>query len=265
MRYICGRMPRRSFFIFGLVRSVVILCVLALGHLGSAAAEFTLPDTISIAAGERREIPLIGSIEAGGATMIRLKYSPGVIRVVKARGSATTSLYCVGSIPLGDSIVSRTLAYTDIMCGFSRPAVNDTICFITVEGIGGPDRTGAIAVDSVIADSTGYSVSRSTGGFVVRTGIDVGAQQSGLVITGNYPNPFFLQTRIDFVLPRDEQAQFTMRTIQGRAIRTWAVNGRAGENSTDLSILASEAATGMYVLEMVTDSGVAYHSMRVLP
>jgi hypothetical protein len=99
----------------------------------------------------------------------------------------------------------------------------------------------------------------------VRTGVDVGAQQSALAITGNYPNPFFLQTRIDFVLPKDEVASFTMRTIQGRAIRTWTVSGRAGENTTDLSIQASEAATGMYVLEMVTDSGVAYHSMRVLP
>jgi hypothetical protein len=258
-------MPRRSSTIFVLLRSVVILCVLALGHRGSVAAEFTLPDTISIAAGEQREIPLIGSIEAGGATMIRLRYSPNVIRVVRARGSATTSLYCVGSIPVSDSIVSRTLAYADIMCGFSRPAVNDTVCFVTVEGIGGPDRTGSIIVDSVIADSTGYSVTSSTGGFVVRTGVDVGAQQSALAITGNYPNPFFLQTRIDFVLPKDEVASFTMRTIQGRAIRTWTVSGRAGENTTDLSIQASEAATGMYVLEMVTDSGVAYHSMRVLP
>ena len=264
MRYICDVMPSCTLSILRSLRPVALLCVLTLGHLVSVAAEFTLPDTIVIAAGERRTIPLIGSIEAGGPSMIRLKYSPNVIRIVEARGGSMTSLYC-SKISVSDSIVSATEAYADLMCGFSRPATNDTVCFITVEGIGSPNSIGSIAVDSVIADSTGYPVITTTGGVVVRTGIDVGAQTSGLFITGNYPNPFFLRTRIDFVLPKDEEARFTMRTIQGRAIRTWSVSGRAGENSTDLSIQASEAATGMYVLEMVTDSGVAYHSMRVLP
>lgn len=265
MRYICVCMPSCSFSVLQCLRPVAILCVLAFGHLISVAAEFTLPDTIAIALGERRTFPLVGSIEAGGETMIRLKYSPNVIRIVEARGTATTSLYCSGSIPISDSIVSGSLAYADIMCGFSRPAVNDTVCFITIEGVGSPDRTGNVSVASVVAGGMTYPVTSSIGGFVIRTGIDVGAQTSGLVITGNYPNPFYLRTRIDFVLQKDEEARFTMRTIQGRAIRTWSVSGRAGENSTDLSIQASEAATGLYVLEMVTDSGVAYHSMRVLP
>lgn len=264
IRYICVDMPSSSSSFLRSLRSILAVCVLVTGYVGASAAEFTLPDTIVIALGERREIPLIGTIEAGGAAMIRLRYSSNVIRVISARGTDSTSIYCK-TLTLSDSVVSRTEAYAKLSCEYSGPALDDTVCYITIEGVGTPDRTGSISVVSVFADGMDYPVTRSSGGSVVRVGRDIGSQQSGLEITGNYPNPFFLQTRIAFVLPKDEEARFTMRTIQGRAIRTWTVSGRAGENTTDLSMLASEAATGIYVLELVTDSGVAYHGMRVLP
>lgn len=246
------------------LRAVVALGAVLLSSQALHAADFTLPDTISIAPGERKVIPLIGTIEAGGTSRIRIGYSPNVVRILSATGGAATSLYCA-TVDLTETVVSRTQAYVTLRCDYSRPAVNDTVCFLTIEGIGGPDRIGSISVDSVFAQDTSYTVSATKGGYVRRTGAEIGAQRTDLAITGNYPNPFAQQTRIAFVVPKDEAVRFTMRTIQGRLIRSWSANAVAGENFYDLTILQSDAATGMYILELTTDSGTAYHSMRVIP
>ncbi|MFM8770998.1 MAG: T9SS type A sorting domain-containing protein [Candidatus Kapaibacterium sp.] len=246
------------------LRAVVALGAFLVSSPTSHAADFTLPDTISIAPGERKVIPLIGTIEAGGISRISVGYSPNVVRILSATGGAATSLYCA-TVDLTETVVSRTQAYVTLRCDYSRPAVNDTVCFLTIEGVGGPDRIGSIAVDSVFAQDTSYPVSATKGGYVLRTGVEIGAQRTDLAITGNYPNPFAQQTRIAFVVPKNESVRFTMRTIQGRLIRSWTTNAVAGENFYDLAILQSDAATGMYILELSTESGTAYHSMRVIP
>jgi hypothetical protein len=243
--------------------SLIWLLAVILG-IPSFAAEFTLPDTITIAAGERREIPLLGVIEAGGATTIKIRYTPSVVRILSARGDGTTSQYCA-SLELRDSIVSATEAYAIISCPYSRPAVGDTVCYLKLEGIGGPERTGQITIESVVAADVPYPITRSAGGTVNRTGPIVGGQRSDIAITGNYPNPFAQRTRIVFRVPIDEPVRFSMRTIQGRLIRSWTVDATAGENSYDLTILSSEAASGMYILELRSLAGTAYHSMRVQP
>jgi len=250
--------------IFAAVRgSLVALFAVAL-WMPSIAAEFTLPDTITIAAGQRREIPLLGVIEAGGATTIKIRYTPGVVRILSARGGTEASQYCE-DIPFRDSIVSGTEAYAILSCEYSRPAIGDTVCFLLLEGIGGPERLGQIDVQSVVAEDVSYPITRSSGGVVNRTGPIIGGQRSEVSITGNYPNPFAQRTRIVFRVPIDEPVYLSMRTIQGRLIRSWTVNASAGENSYDLTILPSEAASGMYILELRSLAGTAYHSMRVQP
>lgn len=240
---------------------VVCLCV---AGMPSTAAEFTLPDTISITAGQRREIVLRGVIEAGGATKLRIRYTPGVVRIISARGTDRTSQYCQ-SIELRDSLVSGTEAYAILSCPFSRPAIGDTVCFLTVEGIAGPERYGQITVESVVAADSSYQISSSSGGIVDRTGGAFGGPRTDLAITGNYPNPFYERTRIVFRTPSAENVLLTLRTLQGRLIRSWTVDAVAGENSYELTLLPSDAATGMYILELRASSGTAYHSVRVKP
>ncbi|MEY3385570.1 MAG: hypothetical protein RIR53_381 [Bacteroidota bacterium] len=244
-------------------RSLVALLAVVLS-IPSIAAEFTLPDTITIAAGERREIPLLGVIEAGGATTIKIRYTPGVVRILAARGDDKTSQYCQ-TINLRDSIVSGTEAWAILSCEYSRPAIGDTVCYLLLEGIGGPEQRGEVSVASVTAADVSFPVMRSSGGVVNRTGPIIGGQRSDIAITGNYPNPFAQRTRIVFRVPIDEPVYMSMRTIQGRLIRSWTVNATAGENSYELTILPSEAASGMYILELRSLAGTAYHSMRVQP
>jgi hypothetical protein len=56
-----------------------------------------------------------------------------------------------------------------------------------------------------------------------------------------------------------------LRTIQGRLIRAWSIDAVAGENSYELTILPAEAASGMYILELRSLAGTAYHSVRIQP
>ncbi|MFN4907957.1 MAG: T9SS type A sorting domain-containing protein [Bacteroidota bacterium] len=244
----------------GLLLAIVLMAVC----FPSVAAEFALPDTISIAPGERREVALTGVIEVGGATTIRIRYTPGVVRIVSARGGDLTSQYCE-QITVRDSIISGTEAIAVLTCPFSRPAIGDTVCFLTLEGIGGPDRIGQITIVSISASDIDFPVSRSAGGLVNRTGPIIGGQRGEVAITGNYPNPFAERTRIVFRVPIAEPVRMTLRTIQGRLIRAWSVDAVAGENSYELTILPAEAASGMYILELRSIAGTAYHSVRIQP
>ena len=244
----------------------ILLLQAALCTLGvvARAAEFDLPDTIRIAPGERREIALRGTIEAGGRTRIQLRYTPSVVRILSARGGATSSQFC-DIIAISTNIISSDTALATLSCPFSRPAVNDTVCFVTIEGVGGASTGGQITVDSVIAEDSSYQVTRVSGGLVVRTGIITTGASTSLAITGNYPNPFAERTRVVFVVPKEETVRLSMRTIQGRVVKTWSVDAVAGENAYDLTFLPSDAASGMYILTLESTHGVAYHSMRVKP
>jgi hypothetical protein len=258
------RMSLSPLTLLPVARGLLFAIVMMAYCLPSVAAEFALPDTISIAPGQRREIALTGVIEVGGPTTIRIRYTPGVVRIVSARGGDITSQYCE-QITVRDSIVSGSVAFAILTCPFSRPAIGDTVCFLTVEGVGGPDRIGQITVVSVAASDVDFPVKSSIGGVVDRTGPIIGGQRSDVAITGNYPNPFAERTRIVFRVPIAEPVRMALRTIQGRLIRAWSIDAVAGENSYELTILPAEAASGMYILELRSLAGTAYHSVRIQP
>ncbi len=78
-----------------------------------------------------------------------------------------------------------------------------------------------------------------------------------------YPNPFNPTTRIEFVLPKAQEAEVTVHDVLGREVeRVFA--GKAPRGSTTLSWNATGRATGVYFVRLETEGFVQTRKFLLL-
>jgi hypothetical protein len=78
-----------------------------------------------------------------------------------------------------------------------------------------------------------------------------------LVLSANYPNPFNIETRIEYTLPKDASVRLTIHNIRGQQVRLLVnENQSAGYKIirwNGLDEFGQEVGTGIYFIQLVVD------------
>lgn len=227
--------------------------------------EAYVPAATSLAAGERVEIAITGSIEAGGLVRATMSFTPAVARILSARGSEGFAFSCPTLTVSQNRVESAQRAIFSVECPYCLSINNDTLFTLVLEGLGGMDTSGTIRVEKLEINGAEVMGAQFNVGTIERTGGAIARPQTTEGVTGTYPNPFVSRTHIVFTLSQPGIVKFTFRNAQGRLVKQLdQIQGVAGENTIDFDIEAWKVASGAYVLEMTTDRGTYFHPMTVM-
>jgi len=239
-----------------------MVCAWAPAYCGNEAL---VPAATTLAAGERAEIAVFGSIEAGGSIRATMSYTPSVARIIGSRGSEGFAFRCQELTVVQNRVESSLRAVYIVECPYCVSISSDTLFTIVLEGLGGMDTTGMIRVEKLEINGAEAIDAQFNVGTIERTGGTTARSQTTEGITGTYPNPFVSHTRLVFSMSQPGIVRFAFRNAQGRLVRQLdQIQGIAGENTIDFDIEAWKVASGAYVLEMISDRGTYFHPMTVM-
>lgn len=83
-------------------------------------------------------------------------------------------------------------------------------------------------------------------------------------ISGNFPNPFPVATRIEYVVSDPGMVSMEIRDLSGRLFHTFdPVYREPGTYSIDYRPKIWEMSSGHYLVRMITERGTYLHTMTV--
>lgn len=229
------------------------------------ATEANVPAKTTLSVGQRTTIAVTGTLDFGGTIRASIRYSPSVMRILSAHGSPGYAFQCLDVSIVENRVESPTSAVCVVECSYCISIEDDTLFTLAVEGVVGPDSSGALGIERLEANGVDVQGAVFNTGVVERRGGSTTSQTVIEGVTGNYPNPFSSRTRFVFVLQSPGIVRFLVRNTQGRiVIQLDPIIGVAGENVFDFEWDAWRYSSGVYVLQMDTDRGTYYHGMTVM-
>ncbi len=67
-----------------------------------------------------------------------------------------------------------------------------------------------------------------------------------------YPNPFSVQTRINFSSTKEQRVEFTVKNLLGKTVYREIINAKIGYNS--ITFNRNDLTKGMYIYSLQTDT-----------
>jgi hypothetical protein len=244
------------------------LVALALCWLGSiaAAGQITLPDEVRLGATERRTIDVTGSLNVANGDQVSLEcaFTPSTFRPVAAAGSQLDAFRCV-DVPILSMILSGSRTGTfALTCDSASPIADGTICSLTLGGVAGGDTIGELRVTGMVINGRTTPVNPPAVMRVVLTDAGSAIANATEGIAGNYPNPFPVATRIEYVVSDPGMVAMEIRDLAGRLFHTFdPIYREPGTYSIDYRPKIWEMSSGHYLVRMITERGTYLHTITV--
>lgn len=244
------------------------LLAAALCCLGTIAAvgQISLPEEVRLGATERRTISVTGSLAIvdGDQVSLECAFTPSTVRPVAAAGSQLDAFRCV-DVPIRSMVMTGSRSGTFVLsCDSARPITDGTICSLTLGGVAGGDTIGELQVTGMVVNGRSMPIDPPAVMRVEVTNAGTAIANATEGIAGNYPNPFPVATRIEYVVSDPGMVAMEIRDLSGRLFHTFdPIYREPGTYSIDYRPKIWEMSSGHYLVRMITERGTYLHTITV--
>lgn len=229
-------------------------------------AQVSLPAEVRLGATERRTVSVSGtlSISDGDQVSLEFAFTPSTVRPLGAAGSQLDAFRCT-DVPVLNMVMTGTRTGTfALSCDSARPVTDGTICSLTVGGVTGSDTVGELRITGMIVNGRPMPIDTPAVMRVVVTDGRTAIPNATEGVSGNFPNPFSVATRIEYVVTDPGMVSFEIRDLSGRLFHTFdPIYREPGTYSIDYRPKIWEMSSGHYLVRMITERGTYLHTITV--
>lgn len=230
-----------------------------------AGGSVKVPPVTTVTSGSPASIVILGRIDVSGTVTLTMRYPRHIVSVSGARGSASYGLQCDNISILSNTELNSTTGELVLECGAGSANASDTLFILDVTAMTSTMPIGELVPTKVNIDGSTVADAELVGGVIQLSGGSHQSPEALEGVTGNYPNPFGLTTRFVYAMSVAGPVSFTIVSSQGRIVKELSsAEATVGENTIDLTLQPNELSQGIYLLRMITDRGVYYHSFMIL-
>jgi hypothetical protein len=222
------------------------------------------PETV-LTRGQLAVIQVGGSLSQNGPTQLTLRYPKTVIAIQGARGADVYAFTCPNVTVVSDVQTDDTTGEVTLECSNVTPGQSQIILLLDVLALYGSETEGLLSPQRLTVNGTEVSDAVFNSGIIRLTGGSQRSNQSIEAITGNFPNPFSLNTEFVYIVAEDSNPQFVILNVSGQIVKDLGtVASFKGENSIKVELQQNELGQGHYMIRMITDFGVYFYSFLKL-
>ncbi|MBU3742630.1 MAG: T9SS type A sorting domain-containing protein [Candidatus Kapabacteria bacterium] len=252
--------PHRPF-----IRSAAIALLLCLCSV-TAMAQFTLPDTLRLRVGERKTIDVAGVLDVPDGSEVRLEFTftPSTARPISGAGSALDGFRCA-NVPVAQlSMQGPRVGTFGLWCDSAQRTSGGRICELTLEGLASGDTVGSFRIQGLTVDGVFQPLEDGPNMTVLLEASTFIETRTFEGFVGNFPNPFSMSTRIEYVVTEAGLVSMDIVDLAGRLFHTFETKQHEpGTYSVEFRPDIWEMSSGHYLLRMKTDRGTYLHTMTV--
>lgn len=209
-------------------------------------------------------ISVSGTISQTGTSQVALTYPADVIRIIAVEGGEQYAYHCPSMPIYGTSVDAPATGRLTFQCEEVVATSNGELFVVVAEFLRGPGTIGPMQATSLVLNGTQAGNATFTSGNVEALGTPL-QYQSSEGFTGNYPNPFAINSDFVFQMERAGTVRLVVLNTQGRQVLDLgSVDATAGENTYMFQPEGWELAQGAYLMQLVTDRGVYLHPFVVV-
>ncbi|MBI2794613.1 MAG: T9SS type A sorting domain-containing protein [Ignavibacteria bacterium] len=225
----------------------------------------SVPSETVLTRGQVAVIEVGGSLSQSGRTQLTFRYPRTVIAIQGARGADVYAFQCPDITMISDIQTDDTTGEVILECSNVGPGQSQMILLLDVLALYGRETQGLLSPRRLTVNGTEVGDVVFNPGRIRLTGGSRPSDQSIEAITGNFPNPFSLNTEFVYVVAEDSNPQFVILNVTGQIVKDLgAIASFKGENRLKVELEQNELGQGHYMIRMITDLGVYFYSFMKL-
>jgi hypothetical protein len=267
----------KSFVISAILAFLINFCI------AESQFVFNIPDT-TIPQGKLFYVPITGTIQQDDLESLSISFSFDALNldIKHIVGGENYAIKC-DTVQAVLNLSDLRNSTAKIECSDTRSISNDTICWLLVEGLAGPDTVSTLSINEIMINGGVLSDAEINSGLItVPNRYDFREVTS---IGNNFPNPFAEQSKFKIQLKEKSKIEFFVYSSLGKLafksegqdwlllfkedsggisqIDDWSGELEEGKYILQMNIPIDIPSGGYYLL-MVTNQGVFEKSFMLL-